>query len=292
MGEVSSVRRLLPLFLLSFGAATAQTSSRTNPEEALGPQRRYDAPQSAANAAHLPGNSWASILALPHLMGGSWSSGLKGLARRIVLDDLVYPPFKPQYLDQSKQRVAKILAGKADFLDASCVPWGMPRLIYHLGGPTFMEEPGVIAIFSDVARAVWMDGRPHPKQDTDPNALVELNATGDSIGRWEGDTLIIDTVGVDPRVELFYGVPNGGDMHIVEAYRMTGPNTLTLKMTVDAPHVLAKPWIYTETYTRNPEPQIVQDDCYPSDNREQADDQNGLKLDLTPPGGFPPGVSH
>lgn len=246
-------------------------------------RRAPDESPAARNARTLPGNTWASILRLPKIWGGSWGGDEAGLARRIVLQNIEYPPLKPTWLAQSKAEVAKIIAGKTEFPEASCRPSGMPRLIYYAGGITFMEEPGLIALFTNEPRQIFMDGRMHPKDLTDPDALAQLSTKGHSIGRWEGKTLIIDTVGIDPQTPIYYGVPNGGGMHIVERYRLTAPDTLELRMTVDAPEVLEHPWEYRETYRRRPQAMIIGDECDPALVREKVDAQGNLKVDIAPP---------
>ena len=250
-----------------------------------GPLYNQGAPNEAAvpaNHLSIPGNTWKSIFALPKLWGGSWFAGQKGLARRYLLEKLEYPPFKPEPLAQSRAMVQRIIDGKADFLDSSCRPWGMPRLIYYAGALTFMEQPGLVVLFTQQPREIFVDGRGHPKDLTDPDALVQLTTIGHSIGHWERGTLVVDTVGIDPKVQIYYGVANGGGMHIIERYRLLGPNQLELRMTVDAPEVLTRPWEYVETYQRLPEPSVLGDECDPGVVREQVDEQGTLKLDLAP----------
>jgi len=239
--------------------------------------------KAAENASDIPGNTWDSILSLPQLWGGGWGVGFEGLAERIMLDNVQYPPFKPEYLEQSKQRVQAILDGKADFFDASCRPWGMPRLIYYAGGLSLMEQPGLVVIFTNQPRAVFMDGRGHPEEFSDPNAIVRYTTIGHSIGWWEDDTLVVDTIGINPETEIFYGVPNGGDMHIVERYHLIDENKLQITMTVNAPAVLESPWVYETVRNRDTDVNIVGDECDPVVVRQKVDADGNLTLDLTPP---------
>jgi hypothetical protein len=88
-----------------------------------------------------------------------------------------------------------------------------------------LTTPGRITMLGEVdgnrMRRIYMDGRPHPE---DP----DLTLHGHSIGHWEGDTLVIDTVGVAPQAYIAIseavGVPNDGDMHIVERLHLAEPN--------------------------------------------------------------------
>ena len=82
----------------------------------------------------------------------------------------------------------------------------------------------------------------------------DLTFHGHSTGRWEGDTLVIDTVGILPEVYLAVGegvgIPNGGDMHIVERMHLVGPNTLHDELEITAPHIFTEPWKTTRIYYR------------------------------------------
>lgn len=271
-------------------AVTVTLPVMGGPDPAIGPsgqlpfvQRQPDEAIAPKDSQKRPGNTWASILRLPQLWGGSWAGDEMALVHRIVLESIEYPPLKPEFLVQSKAEVQAIMDGKKEFPEASCRPAGMPRLVYYASGVTFMEEPGLVAIFTLQPRQVFMDGRSHPKELGDPNALVQLTTTGHSIGHWDGDTLVVDTVGVDPQTPIFYGVANGGGMHIVERYRLTGPDMLDLAMTVDAPAVLERPWVFHQTLHRRPEVNLLGDECDPAIVREKVDAQGNLKVDLSPP---------
>ena len=82
-------------------------------------------------------------------------------------------------------------------------------------------------------RTIYMDGRPHPK-DLDPSY------GGHSIGRWEGDTLVIDTIGFNERFWFDrYGSPHTEKLHLIERLTRTDMNTLRYDITID------DPWAYT-----------------------------------------------
>ena len=88
-------------------------------------------------------------------------------------------------------------------------------------------------------RRIYTDGRPHPP-DPDPTFH------GHSIGRWEGDTLVVDTIAIHPQTYIAIseaqGIPNNGDMHITERIRLAEPDVLHDGFTIIAPKVLTKPW--------------------------------------------------
>jgi hypothetical protein len=96
-------------------------------------------------------------------------------------------------------------------------------------------------------RRIYTDGRGHP---ADPDPTFH----GHSIGHWEGGTLVIDTVAVLPEVYLAVneavGVPNDGDMHIVEHLHLKGPDVLEDELEVIANKLLTAPWHTTRRYYR------------------------------------------
>ncbi len=112
-------------------------------------------------------------------------------------------------------------------------------------------RPGRVTLLGesdgDRLRRIYTDGRPHA-EDPDPSFH------GDSIGHWDGDTLVVDTIGILPETYIALGeavgVPNNGDMHIVERIHLAGPGTLHDDLEITAPHVLTQPWKTTRIYTR------------------------------------------
>ena len=122
-------------------------------------------------------------------------------------------------------------------------------------------------------RRIYTDGRSHP-EDPDPTFH------GHSIGHWEGDTLVVDTVGVLPESFIALaegvGVPNNGDMHIIERIHLQGPDILHDDLEINAPHVLTRPWKTTRIFTRRRERDldIVEGVCIQGNYAERVD-ENG-----------------
>jgi hypothetical protein len=81
-------------------------------------------------------------------------------------------------------------------------------------------------------RVIPLDGRPHA-----PAAVQQWK--GDSIGRWEGDTLVVDTTNYKPRA--FMSV-SSDKLHVIERLSLSGPETLNYEITIDDPEVWTKPW--------------------------------------------------
>jgi hypothetical protein len=85
-------------------------------------------------------------------------------------------------------------------------------------------------------RAVYTDGRKHP---ADPNPTY----LGDSVGHWEGDTLVVDVVGFNDRTWLDQeGHPHSEQLHVTERYTRTDLDTLQYSVTIEDPIAYTKPW--------------------------------------------------
>jgi hypothetical protein len=119
--------------------------------------------------------------------------------------------------------------------------WGFPMMMDSAAPMEFLITPYetlIINVYRDV-RHVYTDGRDHPAaEDRWPTTW------GDSVGRWEGDTLVIDTVSVrDPTRFFFSSPPLSEQAHYVERMRKTGPDRIESTMTIEDPVTLAEPWI-------------------------------------------------
>ena len=123
-----------------------------------------------------------------------------------------------------------------------CKPSGGPRQFLTPYGVEFVsnEENKRIFIFDiggpHTFRTIFMDGRPHPK-DFVPSYY------GHSIGYWEGDTLIVDTIAFNENFWLDrYGFPSTEKLHLIERFTRTDSNTMKYEVTVDDPGAYTAPW--------------------------------------------------
>ena len=139
----------------------------------------------------------------------------------------------------------KIMDGlqSKDDPEANCLPTGVPRIAPYpwriVQTPThifFLFEANIHSY-----RQIFMDGRPHPK-DPDPTWY------GHSIGRWEKNTLVVDSVGFNDKFWFdFKGHPHTERLHIVERYTRTDTNTLVNQITIDDPGAYSRPFTLTFT---------------------------------------------
>ena len=117
----------------------------------------------------------------------------------------------------------------------------------------------IVILFEDIAhgliRTIYLN-RGHaqrPTTGTDPNLPFSLASwLGDSVGHWEGDTLVVDTIGFNTRTWLNdSGAPHSESLHLVERIRpIRGGQFLEYKMTAEDPMTLAKPYTYTRYYEK------------------------------------------
>jgi hypothetical protein len=134
------------------------------------------------------------------------------------------------------------------------------------------DELLVISEREGGSRHVYMDGRPHP-------ADLEPTSNGHSTGRWEGDTLVIDTLGF----RGFAGVPGGGrrgpKTHLVERYQVVdNGERLTVLFRWEDPTIYAKPHVYTLNYYKMPKDTYAFEDPCDSGDPKEYQSVNGIPV--------------
>lgn len=131
-----------------------------------------------------------------------------------------------------------------------CDPAGVSRLYFYPWQFAFLQTRDVVYIlyeFSRVWRSVAMN-RDHSKQP-DPTWL------GDSIGRYEGDTLVVDTIGFNDKTWLDHvGHPHSDALHLVERFRRLDQDTLELTVTVEDPKAYTQPFTGRKLFARSNSP--------------------------------------
>jgi hypothetical protein len=140
----------------------------------------------------------------------------------------------------------------------SCVPPGVPRIMLIEFPMQIVQVPGqVIMLFEydHFVRQIYTDRREHPK-DLDPTWM------GDSIGRWEGDTLVVDTVGLNDKTWLDQvGHPHSDALHVVERIRRVRHDTLQDDITIDDPRAYTKPWTGQQVFKLRPGWHLIEYIC-------------------------------
>jgi hypothetical protein len=162
-----------------------------------------------------------------------------------------HAPLKPQYLELLKKRIRLKNAGVPE-ADAStqCFPHGMPRIMESPYPIEIVQVPGEIVFLHEVAhnaRRIYLD-RAHPKN---PGHTF----LGHSVAHWEGDTLVVDTVGLNDRTFIDdEGEAHSDQEHVIERYRkIEGGAKIELTMTVEDPVTLEKPYSYKRVMQWRPD---------------------------------------
>ena len=174
-----------------------------------------------------------------------------GLQPTFRIADLTNPNLMPWAKELMKKDIDEILAGKKSAFTAqsSCVPGGVPMFMAYGGGNpiVFLQTPKVVLLYftgDQQIRHVYMDV-PH---STNPKP----SWYGESVGHYEGDTLVIDTIGLsDKTIADIYRTPHTDKMHVVERWRIVeGGSMMESVFTVDDPGTFYRPWTAMRRYRR------------------------------------------
>ena len=185
------------------------------------------------------------------------------------------PPLKGSYKDHYDAWRAEVKAnnGVVRTTNSSyCTPPGMPAIMSLFQYPyEFLFTPGRVTINQEAwmqTRHIWTDGRPH-SDDPEPGYF------GESIGHWEGDTLVADTIGIKDSVALGAGMIHSDKLHVVERIHLKKgePDTLVDEITIDDPEALEHAYSTTATYHRDRYGQLLEFEC--SENDRNPVDANG-----------------
>jgi hypothetical protein len=144
-------------------------------------------------------------------------------------------------------------------LNTRCLPDGIPT---PSGGATpflvkFVQHPTLMMVLFEGPpgfRQIFLDGRTHP---ADPNPAW----LGHSIGKWDGDTLVVDTVGYNEDSQLLGGYPHTGKLHVIERYRRPDFSHLQVEMTYDDPGTFTKPVVRNAAWDLAPAEELIEFVC-------------------------------
>lgn len=188
------------------------------------------------------------------------------------------PPLKQPYLSQWKAhevaRHAADLRGQP-FNDehSHCLPDGMPSMMMGMFPMQVTSSPGDITIIEEAYRQIrhiYLNQQQVAVSDAEPEFW------GHSVGHWDGDTLIVNTVGIKDSVQL-EDVPHSEQMQIDERIRLLSADRYQDAITVTDPKYLTHPWSFTWTYQRDPGYKLLEYVC--EDNRDDTDGAHqNLKL--------------
>ena len=191
-------------------------------------------------------------------LSGLWNGG-GGIGNLAPGEEMVMTPWAQEIFDY-RQDPNQDAANEDPNL--YCLPSGVPRMSPYpwrmIQTPTHGPETHIFIIFEGNIhsyRQIFMDGRDHP-EDPDPTWY------GHSIGRWEGDTLVIDTVGFNDLFWFsFQGHPHSEQLHTIERFTRTGLNTLQWDITIDDLTAYEKPFTVTSRARLMPNDDLMEYIC-------------------------------
>jgi hypothetical protein len=202
----------------------------------------------------------------PFDLTGMWQHDGRANTWRFVPETFKLTPEAQVHYD----RGVKALKDGGVYRDdiGQCWPAGLPLIMTRVWPIAVIQLPTAIYMishFMNSVRIIYLDGRPH----TDPDIVVR-SFNGESIGRWEGDTLVVDT-------KYFPGhhhwldqggasVPASEDLHIVERLRMAGDGRLDIEYTMTDPKNWEGEWKMTKTFRRRDDTDITEVQCLPDLN--------------------------
>jgi hypothetical protein len=162
------------------------------------------------------------------------------------------PPYNAEWAAKQKQAVADAAAGKIPDPVKTCgLPYGNPWMLYDGDLHEWVVRPDGVwhnVENTGVTSRIYTDGRPHlGAEDIFPTY------TGDSTGKWEGDTLVVDTIALRDDTWLGPGALIHSDkLHLTERMHKTGPDRLQIDVVAEDPVAFTKPWTFAVTYRRAP----------------------------------------
>jgi hypothetical protein len=185
----------------------------------------------------------------PPIRGGDTIA--RNITRGMKPEDV---PLLPSAVELMRQRNAQ---NSKDDPEGLCLPMGTPRRDPYPW--KIVQTPKLFLILFEgnvhSYRQVFLDGRPH-----DPDVVETW--WGDSIGHWEGDTLVIDTVGMNDKAWLdLLGHPRTSQAHIIERYTRPELGRINMEITIDDPGAYSRPWKVFESSQLAPGWEILEYIC-------------------------------
>jgi hypothetical protein len=223
------------LILATFGSAFLSAQWLRTPADKL--------PRTPDGSPNLSGPPPVAADGHPDL-SGIWMPNSRSLQSLAVGTERGDVPYQPWAAELAKER-ANGARGKDDPA-AHCVP-GMPKLIVLPYPYKIFQLPGVTIILYEgftTFRQIFTDGRELPR-DPQPSWL------GYSTGKWEGDTFVVDTIGINDQTWLDNaGRPHSDALHTIERYRRRDVGTLDVTLTIDDPKAYTRPWSVNNSPSR------------------------------------------
>jgi hypothetical protein len=191
---------------------------------------------------------WADLGKLPD-WSGVWNPKISDQDAQVKTNP---PPWNEVAAKKIELMFAEEKAGRPRLIFSSCLPEAHPSwmLVTH-NAMEMLFTPGRVTMLGESdgnrIRRIYTDGRAHPE-------ISDPTFHGHSIGHWEGDTLVVDTVDILPQAPLAVseaaGLPNNGDMHVIERIHLADKDVMHVDLEIIAPKILTRPWKTTRIFFR------------------------------------------
>lgn len=239
-----------------------------------------------------PPPGWAPLPALPDLRGTWTKTGIafdpapvgptavrnKVFSRQVWVGDHTNPILRPHVAEVVRKNAEADLAGTGPLTPTQlCQPSGVPNILNVLGHMQVLQTPDMVVFLYDrdqMARFIYLN-QEHPK-DLKPSYF------GHSVGRYEGDQLVVDTIGLNDKTPTDrFGTPHSDKLHVVERYRVIDEwTTLQVYVTVEDPESFTTPWSALSAFRRGPA-EWSYDYCQ-ENNRKAEGGYYPIPMDETP----------
>jgi hypothetical protein len=232
--------------------------------------QRADAPAPVA-AVDPATQKWAALAKLPDWTG-IWEIDWRNTRGAPPRPQMKLTPEYQAQLDAFRKAQQK--GENLQTEGANCVPPGLPGIMSQPYPIEFLYQPDKVVLLTEaymLYRHIYTDGRAHPE---DP----DLTFHGHSTGRWEGDTLVVDTVGLAAQNRLAPGIGHSDKLRIVERIRKVSPEWIEIETTLDDPAVFTEPYTSKTSYGRV-EGDLREYVCL-ENNRDAADEKGRPSMTL------------
>ena len=222
-----------------------------------------------AQTAQQPGTAKPAAAPAPapeHDLSGVWNMHAAPAQRRFLGSTYTAEPPEMTAWGQEKYMANKPSNGPRthslketdDPVLRQCLPPGTPRIYLQPFPFQIVQTPKEVMMifeYDHTVRQIFTDGRPHP-EDITPTYM------GHSIGKWDGDTLVVDTVGFNEKTWLDRdGHPHSDQLHVIERFHRADRDDMTVDLTIEDPKALVKPWKSQLNFQLKPDWDIMELVC-------------------------------
>jgi hypothetical protein len=191
------------------------------------------------------------------------------------------PALTPEYAAKA-EALAKQASKAEDNPSANCLPPGMPAIMAQPYPVELLMTPGQLTIVVEAytqVRHIYTAGRPLP-EDPDPSF------DGTSVGHWDGDTLVVDSVGFE-QVPRGLSFPYSEKMKITERFKLADPDTLSVDTTISDPLALTKPFSMGNRIFKRHRSWTISEYVCEENNRNFVDEKGKVGINLANPNASP-----